>query len=136
MAEALTRHLARERGLPLDVDSAGTEAWHAGQPPHPGALAALARRGIGTEHRARQVTSEDADRFDLLIALDRSHALTLRRRFPRSATKVYLLSEFGPPGTPPDVPDPYPDGPYEAVCDLIERCCRGMVDWLARSAGR
>jgi protein-tyrosine phosphatase len=132
MAEALTRHLAQERGLAVEVDSAGTDAWHVGEPPHPGALAALSRRGIRLERRARQVGPEDAERFDLLVALDRGHARILRRRFPHAAAKVRLLSEFGPPGTLPDVPDPYYDGQHEAVCELVERCCRGLVDWLAR----
>ncbi len=136
MAEGLTRHLAAERGLAVEVDSAGTDAWHVGEPPHPGARAALARRGIQLDRRARQVQPQDADGFDLLVALDRGHARALRRRFPHAAGKVRLLSEFGPPGTPADVPDPYYDGQHEAVCQLVERCCRGLVDWLASRTAR
>jgi len=132
MAEGLLRELARRRGVAVEVDSAGTGDWHVGEPPHPGAVQALRRRGIRLDRRARSVRPEDFHRFDLVVALDRSHLKALRQMAPPGrAERIRLLSEFGPPGTPVDVPDPYYDGQHEATCRMIERCCEGLLDWIA-----
>ena len=61
----------------ITVDSAGTGAWHIGNTPDERASAAALARGVSLEGRARQVLSEDYDRFDLLIGMDRSNVADL-----------------------------------------------------------
>ena len=130
------RHLLREEGLEdeITVDSAGTGAWHVGNPPDRRATAAARARGIVLEGAARQVRPSDFDDYDLLLVADRENLADLRAIAPDDAAraKVRLLREFDPAsdGAPDlDVPDPYYGGPdgFEDVLDLVEAACRGLL---------
>jgi len=133
-AEGVMRALLRDEGLDgtIDIDSAGTGGWHAGEPPDPRATAAAARRGIVLEGAARRVTPADFDRFDLLVAMDRENARHLRALAPdaQARAKVRLLREFDPAADGDlDVPDPYYGGAggFDHVLDLVEAACRGLL---------
>ncbi|HEY8414844.1 MAG TPA: low molecular weight protein-tyrosine-phosphatase, partial [Thermaerobacter sp.] len=83
MAEAVFRQLVREAGLDglVEVDSAGTGDWHAGEPPHEGTRRVLEREGIDYSGiRARQLTAADGERFDYIIAMDATNEREIRRR--------------------------------------------------------
>ncbi len=130
-AEGVMRHLARERGLgdAVAVESAGTGSWHVGEPPDPRSAAAARRRGIALEGSARQVQREDFERFDVLIAMDRSNRRELLRLAPDedARSRVRLLLD------PLDVPDPYygaGDG-FEEVLDLVAGACERLLDEVA-----
>jgi protein-tyrosine phosphatase len=135
-AEGVMRHLLREEGLEdeITIDSAGTGAWHVGNPPDRRATAAAVARGIVLEGAARQVRPSDFDDYDLLLVADRENLADLRAIAPGEAAraKVRLLREFDPAseGAPDlDVPDPYYGGPdgFEDVLDLVEAACRGLL---------
>jgi protein-tyrosine phosphatase len=135
-AEGVMRHLLREEGLEdeIQIDSAGTGAWHVGNPPDRRATAAARARGIALEGAARQVRPSDFDDFDLLLVADRENLADLRAIAPDedARAKVRLLREFDPAsaGAPDlDVPDPYYGGPdgFEDVLDLVEAACRGLL---------
>src|SRR5689334_1784175 len=81
MAEAVFAHQVAAAGWQgrIEADSAGTGGWHVGEHPHPGTLGVLRERRIDYSHRARQVERADFERFDYLIALDRSHMAELQR---------------------------------------------------------
>ena len=134
-AEGVMRRLLEDEGLDIEIDSAGTGGWHAGEPPDERATLAARRRGVTLEGAARQVRPEDFRRFDLLIALDRSNLRELLARAPdeEAAEKVRLLREFDPAAAGDlDVPDPYYGGDrgFETVLDLVEAACRGLIDEL------
>jgi protein-tyrosine phosphatase len=142
-AEGVMRALLRAEGLDgrIELDSAGTGGWHAGDPPDARAVAAARARAIELDGAARQVTTEDFERFDLVLAMDRENARELLARAPDDAAraKVRLLREFDPAAVAAgdlDVPDPYYGGPhgFERVLDLVEAACRGLLDEL-RAAG-
>src|SRR5215203_3154474 len=79
LAEAAFRIEAERLGLKAEIDSAGTGAWHAGEPADPRAQAVAARHGADIRGlRARQVTREDFHRFDHIVALDRDNLAQLR----------------------------------------------------------
>ena len=135
-AEGVMRHLLREEGLEdeVTIDSAGTGAWHVGNPPDRRATAAAAARGIVLEGAARQVRPSDFDDYDLLLVADRENLADLRAIAPDEAAsaKVRLLREFDPASDGAldlDVPDPYYGGPdgFEDVLDLVEAACRGLL---------
>lgn len=130
-AEAILRHKAAAAGLTLDLDSAGTGDWHVGDPPHPPMIEAAGRRGydLGTL-RARQVTPDDFDRYDLILAADPENRADLEALRPRgSDTPVRLLARYAD-GAGDTVPDPYMTGDFEAALDLVERACAGLVAQL------
>jgi protein-tyrosine phosphatase len=136
-AEGVMRRLLDDAGLGdrVEVESAGTGGWHAGEPPDERATLAARRRGVTLEGAARQVRADDFRRFDLLIALDRSNLRELLMRAPdeEAADKVRLLREFDPAADGGlDVPDPYYGGDrgFETVLDMVEAACRGLIDEL------
>jgi protein-tyrosine phosphatase len=136
-AEGVMRGLLRAEGLErvVAIDSAGTGGWHAGDPPDSRAVAAARSRDIVVDGAARQVTDEDFDRYDLLLAMDRENERDLLARAPdaQARAKVRLLREFDPASVTAgdlDVPDPYYGGPhgFDRVLDLVEAACRGLLD--------
>jgi protein-tyrosine phosphatase len=142
-AEGVMRALLRAEGLEQDVEieSAGTGGWHAGSAPDERAVAAARSRDIVVEGEARQVTAEDFERFDLLLAMDRDNERELLARAPdeQARAKVRLLREFDPASVAAgdlDVPDPYYGGPhgFDRVLDQVQAACRGLLDEV-RSAG-
>ncbi len=127
-AEGVLRRLAQEAGLALEVDSAGTHGWHAGEPPDERAQAHALRRGYDLSRlRARRIEPGDFARFDLILAMDRGHLRLLRERCPRGhAGKLRLFLDGR------DVPDPYYGGAeaFEQVLDLVEDAARSLLDHL------
>jgi protein-tyrosine phosphatase len=134
-AEAVMRGLVAQAGLDgeVEVESAGTGSWHLGDPPDPRAVAAAAEREVELVGAARQVDESDFDRFDLLIAMDRSNRDGLLRLAPNEEARgrVRLLSEFGD-GGPRDVPDPYygDDEGFAEVLDILERRCAALLEQI------
>ena len=93
------------------------------------------RRGLHVGGKARKVVREDFERFDLLIAMDRSNHADLLRLAPtdEAAARIYLLRDFdeeSPTGS--EVPDPYYGGGdgFEQVLEICEAGCRGLLDYV------
>lgn len=130
--EAVFRSFAADHDH-LEIDSAGTSGYHAGEPADPRMREAGARRGYDLTSRSRQVTAQDFHAFDLILAMDRSNLADLRDRRPSDGTaELRLMSDFLPAGSPLDVPDPYYGGPggFEDVLDLIESGCPALLEHL------
>ncbi|MFN2643637.1 MAG: low molecular weight protein-tyrosine-phosphatase [Burkholderiales bacterium] len=124
-AEAVLRHLAAEEGIELEIASAGIGDWHVGAPPDERAQKHAKERGYDLSTlRAKQVTKQDFERFDLILAMDRGHLRALTRLAPPAERHKIRLFAVGE-----DVPDPYYGGPegFERVLDLVEATCRDLV---------
>ncbi|MBI1179259.1 MAG: low molecular weight phosphotyrosine protein phosphatase [Alphaproteobacteria bacterium] len=129
-AEGVFRAMAAEAGLAgrFLVDSAGTGSWHIGKPPDPRAVAAAARRGIDISGlRARQVTRNDLRRFEHVLAMDHRNLAVLQRLAGAGDTRPRLFLDYAPGEAGRDVPDPYLEGGFDAVLDLIEAGSRGLL---------
>jgi protein-tyrosine phosphatase len=135
-AEGTMRALVRDAGLDdrIELDSAGTGAWHVGSPPDERATAAAAGRGIALDGVARRVRATDFDDFDLLIAMDSANLRDLRAlaASDEQRAKMRLLREFDPSADDSrdlDVPDPYcgPGDGFERVLDMVGAACRGLL---------
>ena len=128
-----------ELAAEIEIDSAGTGAWHVGEPPDRRARAAGKRRGLDVRGRARKVILEDFERFDYLIAMDRSNGSDLRRLAPNEEAKrkVELLRNYDP-DSPQDaeVPDPYYGGQdgFDRVLDLLEEGCANLITRIQNNA--
>ena len=127
---------ARGLGSRFEADSAGTAAYHSGEPPDPRTTAVAARHGVHLTGLARQVTRRDFQRFDLIVAMDRSNRRSLERlrgHRPRpGAARIVMMRDYDPRPGDPDVPDPYYGGAdgFERVYRIVERCCDGLLDEL------
>lgn len=135
-AEGVFRALVAAEGLSAQVmtDSAGTHAYHVGEPPDQRSAATARKRGIDlADLRARKLRPADFAEFDLLLAMDRSHLQTLNQLCPEGAQdRVRLFLSFAPHLGLRDVPDPYygaGDG-FERVFDMIEAGARGVLDHI------
>ncbi len=139
-AEGVFRHLVEEGGLidHIEIDSAGTHAYHTNEPPDRRASAAAERRGYSlTEIRARRVVDMDFQRFDYIIAMDRDNAQRLVEQADvEHHDKIRLFLEFAN-AQEDEVPDPYYGGAagFERVLDLVEDASRGLLEMLRNSRG-
>ncbi|WP_017931248.1 low molecular weight protein-tyrosine-phosphatase [Robiginitomaculum antarcticum] len=131
-AEAVFRARAKAAGLDVEIDSAGTGAWHAGEPPDARAMDAGERRGYDfTGQSARAVEGLDFARFDYVLAMDSENLAHLNAMKPVTYSgHLGLFCDFsGAQDTGRDVPDPYYGGPqgFETVLDMIERASDGLI---------
>lgn len=136
LAESVFRHLARERGVEdrFEIDSAGTSGYHIGDPPDARSVATARERGIVVEGRSRQLTREDLERFDLIIAMDAENRREIDRlrRAVGGGGRVHLLREWDPEADADGVPDPYYGGGsgFARVHDIVERSCAALLEEL------
>jgi protein-tyrosine phosphatase len=148
MADVVLRRLADARvlsdgstlGEHLEISSAGTGGWHAGDPMDPRARAALEQRGYTDHgHVARAFATAWLASTDLVVCLDRGHQQTLislaraKAGDDRYDDRLVMLRSFDArAGGNPDVPDPYygDDADFEACLVMVESGCRGLVDHL------
>ncbi len=130
-AEGIFRKLVDQQGLAgaIDVDSAGTSDWHIGGPPDEQAQATAQARGIDLGGlRARQTRTDDFFAFDYVIAMDRSNRQKLLALCPAGQQdRIHLCLSFAPESGKTDVPDPYYEGRFDRVFDLIETACFGLL---------
>ena len=130
-AEAAIREAAAKAGVEIETDSAGTGAWHIGQPPHPEGVAAGARAGLIVEGRARKVTQADFDRFDIILAMDRANLRDLHELAPsrEAQARTRLFRTYDPAATSDEVPDPWggPDAGYDETVRIVRAAAAGLV---------
>lgn len=131
-AEGIFRALLEEAGLGavVGVDSAGTGAWHVGEPPDPRSRATARRRGVELRGRGRQFQRDDFRRFDYVVAMDGSNLRELARLAPDADARdrLHRLRDFDPASAPgSDVPDPYYEDGFDGVFDICEAACRGLL---------
>ncbi len=133
-AHGVFRELVRREGLEdaIQIDSAGTHAYHVGNPPDQRAQATARNRGIDlSDLRARQVSPEDFERFDYVLAMDEENLAILRELCPPGREdRLRLFLDFAPQRPEREVPDPYYGGPqgFEHVFDLVEEAARGLLE--------
>ncbi|MEW6414382.1 MAG: low molecular weight protein-tyrosine-phosphatase [Pseudomonadota bacterium] len=133
MAEGMFRKAVREAGLEdhVEIDSAGTHAYHVGSPPDPRAQQAIRRRGVDISGlRGRKVTDADFERFDYILPMDGDNYDRLVERAPaQHRGKIRRLLSFSRKYPNLDVVDPYYGGPqgFEENLDMIEDAVQGLI---------
>lgn len=141
LAEAVFRHLVRERGLEhrFEIDSAGTSGYHNGAAPDRRSAETARRRGIELTGSSRQVAPDDLRRFHYVVAMDAENEAELRALAggATDGARVHRLREWDPEAGDGDVPDPYYGGPrgFEDVHDIVERSASAFLDHLVREHG-
>ena len=142
MAEGSFRYLVAEQGLEhlVEIDSAGTGAWHVGDQPDQRATSTAILRGIDISGQtARKVRASDFETFDYLLAMDQENHMNLLQMSPQEHRhKVRLFLEFAPDQPDREVPDPYYGGGagFDHVLDLVLAASRGLLEEIAPRMGR
>jgi len=144
LAEAVLRHELERRGIAdrFEIDSAGTDAYHVGEPADPRMRRVAADRGVRISHRSRDFRAHELQSFDFVYAMDAGHERQLSRfaRTDDERERIRLFRDFDPVTSDryfPDVPDPWygdMDG-FERVYDIVSRTCSQIADELARDHG-
>ena len=136
-AEGVFRKFVEDAELTdeIRVESAGTHAYHTGEPPDKRAQAAAKRRGYSLEGiRARRVAETDFAEFEHILAMDEHNLSVLRDLQPReSISSVTLFLDFST-DRKTEVPDPYYGGSagFERVLDLVEDASRGLLQHIEK----
>jgi protein-tyrosine phosphatase len=135
-AEAVFRHYVEQAGLTgeIHIDSAGTHDYHVGEIPDRRARQAAQQRGYDMAGlRGRQVVPEDFERFDYVLAMDRSNLTNLERLRPSGAQNhLGLFLDFARSHAEREVPDPYYGGAdgFERVLNMVEDAAEGLLQHI------
>jgi protein-tyrosine phosphatase len=139
MADGVFQHMVSEAGLSnlINVDSAGMGGWHVGEPAHQGTRNVLKQQGIDYTGRARLFTQEDLGKYDYILAMDSSNLSDIGRIAGRDheAEIRRFLSYANDAGLTnvKDVPDPYYNGRFDDVYELVAIGCRALLDHIRQA---
>ena len=133
MAEFVMKQMVKDAGLEsqFEIASAATSTEEIGNPVYPPARRKLAEHGIGCAGKtARQMTRQDYDYFDQIIAMDHNNLRNLKRMFGEDTEhKISLLMDYT--HRPGDVADPWYTGDFEATWRDVWDGCSGLMERLA-----
>ena len=137
-AHGVFRKLVEDAGLgeQIEIDSAGTHAYHVGNPPDPRAQKTAATRGIDlSDLRARKACEADFERYDYVLAMDQDNYHGLCAICPPGQErKIGLFMDYAPHMGYREVPDPYYGGAqgFEKVFDMVEAASNGLLEDIRR----
>lgn len=130
-AEAIFRDRVIKQGLDATYDSAGTFGYHIGSSPDHRAIDVANDHGIDmSDLRARKITEEDFEAFDVIVALDKGHERTMRRMVSEKYhDKIKLFLDYHDDYNGVDVSDPYYGdmAAFKKVYDMIEQGVDAMI---------
>jgi protein-tyrosine phosphatase len=138
-AENIMNQLVEQAGLQGQIccDSAGTSAYHIGNPPDRRMTQAAAQRGLPMTGSARQFSQADFTTVDLILAMDRDNYDNILYLDPSGhyAHKVKLMCEFCRTFSDQEVPDPYYGGidGFNYVLDLLTDACGGLLNHIVET---
>ena len=130
MAEGVFKQLVSAAGLSdqIDIDSAGTSSYHIGETADRRTLKTLATHGINYKGRARQLRPSDFDQYDYILAMDKSNLRNVEAIKPGNTNAtVKLFMDYAPQVAVSEVPDPYYDGRFDEVYDLVKAASEGLL---------
>jgi protein-tyrosine phosphatase len=139
-AQGVFDKLVQEAGLAelIEIDSAGTHAYHVGEPPDRRAQQTARRRGIDlSEQRARRVEPEDFLNFDYILVMDQDNYHAMSAICPDGQgleRRLMLFLDFAPHLRTREVPDPYYGGAngFESVFDMVEAAAVALLEDIRR----
>lgn len=127
IAEGVAKKYIEEKNLDIKIDSAGTGSWHIGEKPCDNSIKVSKLNGVDiSKQRARQVKTEDFDKYELIVGLDNSNIENLKKLGCKNYVK---LGNFG--YNEMDVPDPYFfDGfeGFDKVFEMIDTCVKELIN--------
>lgn len=135
MAEFVMKQLVKQKGLEnqFEIASAATSTEEIGNPVYPPARRKLAEHGIRCDGKtARQMTNDDYQHYDHIIAMDHNNLRNLKRMFGEDTEhKISLLMDYT--HRPGDVADPWYTGDFEATWRDVSEGCRKLLEALTHN---
>lgn len=134
MAESVFRKMVSMADLSekIDIDSAGTGAWHVGEPSNATMVKHANKRDYEMTHLARTVGVKDFEMFDKIIAMDSQNYRDLKSMDVNGKlkSKLFMMTDFCRELNCDVVPDPYygTAKDFELVIDILEDACMGLLD--------
>ena len=141
-AEGVFRHLLRQKNLEdkVEVDSAGTHGYHAGERPDQRTQRAAAVRNYNlSDMRARKVAAQDLEYFDVILAMDHNNFEVLKGICPPDKhDRLGLFMSYSKNFDDDEVPDPYYGlgHGFDLVLDMVEDAAQGLIDDLKKKLDR
>ncbi|MGR0279729.1 low molecular weight protein-tyrosine-phosphatase [Marinomonas dokdonensis] len=136
-AQGLLEFSGQAQKLDLQVDSAGTAAYHIGKQPDRRSIKTLAGHGIDIRSQAaRQVKVEDFDYYDWILAMDKSNLKDLKAIQPKgSSAKLVLFGQFDASVNWGEIADPYygEDEGFESMYDHLKQISDAFIQHLLHS---
>ena len=138
-AEGIFQHLVNQKGLQsyFYIDSAGTSAYHIGEPANSKSQWTANQHGIKLHSRARRFEAGDLEDFDLILAMDHENLRNLKRldRNGEHLEKIKLMRDFDPQPEDGEVPDPYYGGMdgFQNVFDVLKRSSEALLKELEKN---
>jgi protein-tyrosine phosphatase len=135
LAEAIFKHKLKANGLEkyIEADSCGTSNYHIGGSPDPRTIANALKNGLAIDHCGRQLTANDINDFDYILAMDRSNYNNILAMLTNEThgNKIRMMREFDPVGNG-EVPDPYYGGEhnFQDVFDILNRTMDEFLRYL------
>lgn len=128
LAHGILEHMAKEKNLNWQIDSAGTGNWHIGEQPDRRSIAVAKKYGVDISTQScRQFLSNDFENFDLILVMDQNNLSDVISLATTDAdfSKVRLFLKNGV------VPDPYHDDKqFDPVYQMIEKRCLELIEEL------
>lgn len=132
-AEAVLKAKVAKLRVNIEVDSAGTIGYHAGNPPDSRSQATGQKRGYNFKGmQSRKVIADDFEYYDLILAADKSNLADLKTACPEHLQYKLSLFLSHSDNDIDEIPDPYygGDNGFEQVLDLIEDASDALLDAL------
>lgn len=133
IAEGVLRHKIEQHGLDWTVESAGTNSYHTGEPPHRHSQKVCKTNGIDiSTQRARRFRADDFEKYDKIYVMAEDvydDVVAIAGNKVKKEKLEYFLNELGEEENG-SVPDPWygnEDG-YTPVYQLIERTCVAIIN--------
>ena len=137
-AEGAFRQLVEDNGCSemFEIDSAGTHAYHVGNPPDRRSQQAAQFHDVDlSSQRARQVHESDFYHYDKILAMDLDNYHNLKSECPdESQSEIELLLDYLPNNKIKSVPDPYYEGRFDDVFEMIHQACNLLLQDLIKKA--
>jgi protein-tyrosine phosphatase len=132
LAHGIMKNKIKSNHLDWTVDSCGTGSWHIGELPDKRSIEVARKNGIDiTDQRARQLSPNDFDIYDVILTMDTSNYNdVIRHAKPHQKDKIQMIMNYQYPGENRVVPDPYYDGGFDLVFEILESACDSVINKL------
>lgn len=131
LAHGLLEHKIVQHSLSWSVDSSGTSGYHNGDPPDPRSIQEAAKHGLDiSQQRSQQFIASDLDDYDLILVMDSSNYQNVKRLAKNKIqeNKIKLILNYVFPAQNKPVPDPYYDGGFHLVYDLLDQATDRIIE--------